>query len=102
MNVLPSIAMVEILQDTPALPLRVCETCDDFGDMRTVGKKVCVAGDESYIGVFLGRNPRLGYVVGILAQTEGFEGFAKVEAFKVHSEMIRRWILREGEEARTI
>jgi hypothetical protein len=112
MRALPPSALCEVILDTPFLLSvpdfagtdhryigpRESEGCFDFGDMRTVGKEVCVGGDESYKGVFLGRHLRFGYVVGVIAdqarpaKVDGYK-FINGEAFATMEEMHCRWVL---------
>lgn len=106
MQPLSALGLLEVVQECPIFVLtpdgrrvepRATEGCWDFGDWATVGEILCVGGDETYRGVFLGHCLRLGYIVGVINQTEPKSGepvkFVCGEAFKTREDMHGRWLL---------
>lgn len=85
--------LVQRLDGTVIGP-RATEHMSDFGDMASVGKRLCVGGDETYKGVFVGHSLRFGFVVGILLHVQDSQyAIMRGEAFKTREEMLGRWII---------
>jgi hypothetical protein len=95
MEPIPVTVLPDLIAETPSLsPQRKSEGCFDFFGMQDVGKRIVVGGDDTYRGVFLGRNLRVGFLVGVVKPIgDGMETFLTAESFKTLEELHSRWVL---------